>query len=175
MEQNNQQVPKKKGSIIPSFIGGMFFSFGLVWLFLILIAAYFEDDGKPEQWFPHDDCEYLQVEKLSDAKSDETLAEEFRASLYAINNGEKPLNEKIFFSEKYISQLRNYTCTGHSNFNVAYCFCFVGENTAIIDFQITFKEGELTYLKAKEKWMKKMYLERQNDRWVPTCIFTGGG
>ncbi len=30
MEQNNQQVPKKKGSIIPSIIGGMFFCFGLV-------------------------------------------------------------------------------------------------------------------------------------------------
>ena len=174
MEQNNQQVPKKKGSIIPSVIGGIFFCFGLVWLFLILIAVYLDDDGKPEQWFPYDDCEYLQVERLSDAKSDKTLAEEFRASLYALNNGEEPLNQNIIFSENNKMWIAGYT-RGDPDFNVAYCFCVASENKAIIDFQITFEEGELTYLKAKEKWMKKAYLERQNGSWILRNIFTGGG
>lgn len=174
MEQNNQQVPKKKGSIIKNVIAGIFFCFGLVWLFMILIFVYFDDGDKPEQWFPYDDGEYLQIERLSDAKSDETLAEEFRASLYALNNGEEPLNQNIIFSENNKKWIAGYT-RGDPDFNVAYCFCVASENKAIIDFQITFEEGELTYLKAKEKWMKKAYLERQNGRWVPTCIFTGGG
>lgn len=175
MEQNNQQVPKKKGSIIPSIIGGMFIFFGIVsTVFVILFAVYLDDDGRPEKWFPHDDCEYLEVDKLSAATINKALAEEFRASLYALNNGEEPLNQNIIFSENNKKWIAGYT-RGNPDFNIAYCFCVASENKAVIDFQIMYKEGNLHYLKASDMWMKKVYLERQNGRWVPTCIFTGGG
>lgn len=135
-----------------------------------MISAIFTscNSSKNEFYYPVDDSEFLEVDKLSQATKNKNLESAFIKALEELNNDRYSFTspQEILGFDEYENIL--YFVDENKNtaedFNIPYVCSKTNGDKGIIDFYVNFvPESEYSEKEADNQYLYKLYLEKNTD------------